>query len=153
MRADLIEEWFRQVVPAEWFTAPLVVRADRDEIVAVGSLAPGSDPGAFREATRLQRMQLAAEAESRFQRKVSWGVTSGDDTLLFTHLNVPVMTRLRLDERVVLDALITGGIARSRSEALSWCVALVGRHQHDWLAELVSAAEAVRRVRERGPEA
>ncbi len=143
--------WFRNAVPTEWFTDPIDVRADRDEIVAIGVIPDGVDPSAFREATRSQRIAIAALAEAKFDRKVSWGVQASNDTVLFTHLNVPVMTRLRIDERAVLDALITGGIARSRSEALSWCVALVGKHQHDWLQELVDAAEAVRKVRERGP--
>ena len=143
--------WFRTVIPAVWFTEPIVVRSDRDEIVVIGALPPDVDPIGFRESTRAQRVAIATQGEAIFARKVSWGVRSGADTLLFTHLNVPVMTRLRIDERSVLDALITGGIARSRSEALSWCVELVGKHQHDWLQELVDASEAVRKVRERGP--
>jgi len=61
------------------------------------------------------------------------------------------MTRLRMDERTVLDALIDGGLARTRSEALAWCVRLVGEHQREWLDELLAATETVRAVRERGP--
>jgi hypothetical protein len=61
------------------------------------------------------------------------------------------MTRLRQPERQVLDTLVDSGVARSRSEALAWCVKLVGRHADDWLAELRSAMTAVQQVRERGP--
>jgi hypothetical protein len=61
------------------------------------------------------------------------------------------MTRLKLRERAVLETLIDGGIARSRSEALAWCVKLVARHQEDWLAELREALEAVEQVRVVGP--
>ena len=46
------------------------------------------------------------------------------------------MTRLRQPERRVLDTLVEGGVARSRSDALAWCVRLVGQHEDSWLAEL-----------------
>ena len=61
------------------------------------------------------------------------------------------MTRLRQPERQVLDTLVDAGVARSRSEALAWCVKLVGRNADEWLAELRSAMEGVQRVREQGP--
>ena len=96
-------------------------------------------------------MAIAQEAESRFGRKVSWGVISDGATTLFTSLSTPVMTRLRLRERAVLDTLIDAGVARSRSEALAWCVKLVGRHESDWLAELRDALVGVERVRAEGP--
>ncbi|CAA9236244.1 MAG: hypothetical protein AVDCRST_MAG57-1283, partial [uncultured Blastococcus sp.] len=66
---------------------------------------------------------------------------------------VPVMTRLRQDERRVLDTLVDSGVARSRSEALAWCVKLVGRNADSWLAELREAMTSVQRVREQGPDA
>src|SRR5690606_34663830 len=87
----------------------------------------------FRELSRDQRMRIAAEAERRFRRKVSWGATCGEYRALFTNLTVPVMTRLRLPERRVLDTLIDAGVARSRSDALAWCVRLVATHEDDWL--------------------
>jgi hypothetical protein len=64
---------------------------------------------------------------------------------------VPVMTRLLLDERCVLDTLIDAGIARSRSEALAWCVKLVGANQAEWIDQLREAVSEVERVRADGP--
>ena len=96
-------------------------------------------------------MKIANEAESRFGRKVAWGATIGDTRALFTHLAVPVMTRLRQEERRVLDTLVDSGVARSRSEALAWCVALVGEHTEEWLAGLRSAMSEVDKLRAEGP--
>ena len=75
----------------------------------------------------------------------------GDEQVLFTHLAVPVMTRLRQPERAVLDTLVDAGVARSRAEALAWCVKLVGKNADDWLGQLRSAMEEVERVRAAGP--
>ena len=96
-------------------------------------------------------MQIARETEHRFDRKVAWGVTVGDRTVLFTHLAAPVMTRLRQPERMVLDTLVAANVARSRADALAWCVRLVGQHSEEWLAELRDAMEAVDRLRASGP--
>ncbi len=74
------------------------------------------------------------------------------DERMFTRLSVPVMTRLKQDDRRVLDALVTAGVARSRSEGLAWCVRLVGQHEGDWLGQLREAMESVAAVRERGPQ-
>jgi hypothetical protein len=98
-------------------------------------------------------MRIAEEAQARFGRVVSWGATSGDTTRLFTNANVPVMTRLRMSQRQVLDTLIDAGIARSRSEALAWCVELVGRNESAWIDELRSAFAHVEEVRAQGPSA
>ena len=73
--------------------------------------------------------------------------------MLFTHLAVPVMTRLRQPERQVLDTLIASGVARSRSDALGWCVRLVEKNLDEWLTELRKAIEDVERVRSEGPAA
>ena len=62
---------------------------------------------------------------------------------MFTRLSVPVMTRLQQPQRRVLDTLVEAGVARSRSDALAWCVRLVAQHEGDWLAEL-DGAMAVR---------
>jgi hypothetical protein len=66
---------------------------------------------------------------------------------------VPVMTRLRQAERRVLDTLVEGGVARSRSDALAWCVRLVGQHEDSWLDELRAALRRVEEVRSVGPQA
>jgi len=149
--ANEIVHWFVQQVPDEWFAGPPEVRVDREEILVVGVLPGGVDPRAFREHSREARVHLAAAAEARWLRKVSWGVRVDTVEHRFTSVSVPVMSRLRIDERLVLDALIDGGLARTRSEALAWCVRLVGRHQREWLDELRDAAAAVERVRAKGP--
>jgi hypothetical protein len=163
--ADGIAGWFAGRLPDDWFDGPATVEVDRDEVVVIGRVpAPeaAGDAAAtaeaeagrisrFREQTREARMAIAREAEHRFGRKVAWGAQSGGTTQLFTTLSVPVMTRLRQPERQVLDTLVDAGVARSRSDALAWCVKLVGRNTEEWLAELRAAMESVQRVREQGP--
>src|SRR4051812_23116887 len=149
--------WFRGRCPDEWFTEPPEVTVDREEVLVVGRV-PVPDAAAalgrakrFREDTRDARMRIAEEAEERFGRKVSWGVVVGDERYLFTHLAVPVMTRLRQNERVVLDTLIDAGVARSRSDALAWCVRLVDKHQGEWISQLRDALVHVEEVRKQSP--
>lgn len=149
--SDEIQAFVQAKVPAGWFTAAPAVEADEEEILVVGVLPSGEAVDAFREATRSERMAVAREAESRFGRPVSWGVEHDGATTFFTTQATPVMTRLRLRERAVLATLIDAGIARSRSEALAWCVKLVERHQSDWLAELREALAGVEQVRVGGP--
>jgi hypothetical protein len=151
-----VAAWLGRRLPDGWFTGPPEVIADTEEILVVGPLADAADDPlerarSFREQTREPRVLLAAELERRYRRKVSWGVDCGGERLLFTNLSVPVMTRLRLPERRVLDTLIDAGVARSRSDALAWCVRLVGTHEADWIRELRSALVAVKRVRAKGP--
>ena len=106
----------------------------------------------YREDSRGGRMRIADEAQPAFRRTVSWGAECGDSRVLFTTAGVPVMTRLRMTDRRVLDTLIDAGVARSRSEALAWCVRLVSQHEADWIAELRDAMTAVEEVRARGPQ-
>jgi hypothetical protein len=158
--AEALSEWFSAEVPDGWFAATPSVRHDADEILVTGDLGP---PGAgltheqqivaFREATREQRMALADDAEATFRRKVSWGVACGSTEVRFTTVNAPAMTRLRLEERQVLDSLIEGGVARSRSEALAWCVRLVGQHEDDWINDLREAIQRVEEIRNQRPPA
>jgi len=54
-------------------------------------------------------------------------------------------------ERAVLDVLVDASVARSRSDALAWCVRLVGQHESDWLRELEGALTSVAKVRSSGP--
>ena len=63
-----------------------------------------------------------------------------------------LMTRLRQPDRRVLDTLVDAGVARSRADALVWCVRLVGEHTESWLTELREAMTSVDEVRSRGPE-
>jgi hypothetical protein len=149
--ADEVETYFRAKVPKAWFTEPPAVRVDADEVLCVGRLKAGQNVSGFRENTRAERVAIAKEAEARFDRKVSWGVELDGITTLFSTLSTPVMTRLRLPERAVLDTLIDAGVARSRSDALAWCVRLVGRHQGEWLTDLRDALVGVERVRSEGP--
>ena len=72
---------------------------------------------------------------------------------MFTRLTVPVMTRLQQPQRQVLDTLVEAGVARSRSDALAWCVRLVAQHEADWLAELNEAMGGLRAARAKGPAA
>ncbi|MGN9840773.1 hypothetical protein ACTMTI_21890 [Nonomuraea sp. H19] len=161
-----VHGWFTGRLPEGWFAgAPEIVR-DREEIAVVGVLPdpPGEVPEAeraalieglirrFREETRERRIEIAREAEHRFRQKVSWGVSCGGETVMFTTLSVPVMTRLRQAERQVLDTLVAAGVARSRSDALAWCVRLVGKNTDTWLAELRDALQHVDRVRSAGPD-
>jgi hypothetical protein len=151
MTQDEITEYFESKVPAGWFVGAVQVEHDDEEILCVGALPSGTSVESFREETRDERIAIAAEAESRFGRKVSWGVERDGTTVMFTTLGVPVMSRLRIRERAVLDTLIEGGVARSRSEALAWCVKLVGQHQALWLADLREALTGVEHVRSEGP--
>ena len=162
--------WIRGRLPDSWFTGPAEVTADREEILVVGTLAEpegveGEADGAeataaakgrisrFREDTRDERIHIAREAEHRFGRKIAWGAECGPVRSVFTNLAVPVMTRLRQPERLVLDTLVEAGVARSRAEALAWCVRLVGEHTEDWLEQLREAMTSVQKLREEGPAA
>jgi hypothetical protein len=107
----------------------------------------------FREETRDARVEIAREAEHTFGRKVSWGVICDSHKVMFTTLSIPVMTRLRQSERRVLDTLVDAGVARSRSDALAWCVRLVGEHEDSWLSDLREALRHVEQVRAEGPQA
>jgi hypothetical protein len=166
MTNEDVRGWFTGRLPDGWFTEAPEVTADRDEVLVVGRLAEPEGAGdderraarrgrieRFREETREARVRIAADFERRFGRTVSWGAACGDITLTFTTLSVPVMTRLRLADRVVLDTLVDAGVARSRSDALGWCVRLVGQHQGEWIDQLRDALVRVEKVRAEGPAA
>jgi len=159
--------WFAARVPSGWFLGPPEVTADGEEILVMGilpdvELAGGTARSGraaarlaridrFREETRDDRIRIARDAERQFGRKVAWGARCGDEARIFTTLSVPVMTRLRMNERSILDTLVAGGVARSRSEALAWCVRLVGMHQADWIKGLRDALVKVDEIRSKGP--
>jgi hypothetical protein len=166
---DAVRAWLTGRLPEEWMSsAPPTVEIDREEITIRLAIASPSLPddatdadraeadagraAAFREDTKPRRIEIAREAEHRFDRKVSWGVDIGGRTVMFTHLAAPVMTRLRQPERQVLDTLVAANVARSRADALAWCVRLVGRNVDPWLADLRTAMRDVDRLRAEGPD-
>lgn len=169
MTLEQVQSWFAGRIDDDWFTEPVSIELDRDEILVTGTLPPPQVPegtsdeakavawasriDGFRESTRQQRIAIAQVAEHHFDRKVSWAARCGETTKTFTQAAVPAMTRLRMPERKVLDTLIDAGVARSRSEALGWCVKLVGSKQSEWIDELREALTAVERVRAAGPGA
>jgi hypothetical protein len=62
------------------------------------------------------------------------------------------MTRLRIAERRVLDALVNAGVANSHSEALSWCVSFVSKNEKAWLSDLRDAFKTIEKKRRDGPK-
>jgi hypothetical protein len=165
---ETLRGWFTGRLPQDLFDGAPEVAVDREEITIIGRIpAPETADGVseaersaavagrikeFRERTRRARMEVAAEAEHKFGRKVSWGVHCGDTKQLFTTLSVPVMTRLRQSERQLLDTLVDAGVARSRSDALGWCVRQVGERAEAWLGDLREAIRTVEAVRDAGPD-
>lgn len=162
-----VRAWFSGRLPEGWFVGDPEITVDREEILLVGTLpapdGPFDDDAAraaaesgriarFREETREERVEIARQAEHRYDRTISWGAVAGDTRELFTTLAAPVMTRLRQPERRVLDTLVDAGVARSRSEALGWAVRLVGEHTAEWLDELRGALSEVDRLRNTGPD-
>lgn len=122
--ADDAAAWFGGRLPDGWFTGDPELTVDREEILIVGELpaltgdyaddaarAAAADGriSRFREETRDERIEIARQAEHRYQRKVAWGAKLGGTTVHFTTLSVPVMTRLRQPERLVLDTLVDAG--------------------------------------------
>ncbi len=164
---DGLRGWLAGRLPGDWFESDPSTTVDRDEIVIVGKVAApelSSDDDAvnrsaaeagritrFREETRDERMAIDREAQHLFGRSIAWGAEVGETSQVFTNLSVPVMTRLRQPERLVLDTLVDSGVARSRSDALAWCVKLVGANAEEWLTSLRDALEAVESVRQQGP--
>ncbi|MFI9102054.1 hypothetical protein ACIGXA_16175 [Streptomyces fildesensis] len=165
---EAVRGWFAGRLPEGLFTELLDVTVDREEITVLGRIpepelaadASQAERDAAREGriaefrgrTRGARMEVAREAEEKYGRKVSWGVQCADTQGWYTTVAAPVMTRLRQPERQVLDTLIAGGVARSRSDALAWCVRLVQRNADEWLGDLRGSLEHVEQVRAQGPD-
>jgi hypothetical protein len=166
---DEIAGWFAGRLPESWFDRTPALTIDREEILVVGEIADVEMTGyntetaqaaarasrveRFRDETRGDRMAIAEDAQLRFRRVVSWGVRIAGETHLFTTASIPAMTRLRQPERQVLDTLVEAGVARSRSDALAWCVRLVGEHEAEWIGSLRDALRAVEEARRAGPSA
>ena len=165
---ETLRGWFTGRLPQDLFDGPPEVVVDREEITVIGRIpepqtvegASAAEKGSavagrikeFRERTRSARMAVAREAEHEFRRKVSWWVRCGETTQPFTTLSVPVMTRLRQSDRQLLDTLVDASVARSRSDALAWCVRQVGQRAESWLADLRDAMQKVEEVRDAGPD-
>jgi hypothetical protein len=166
---ETIAAWLTGRLPDEWFEGEPEIAVDKDEVTIVGrvplpELPADADDKArraaeigrikrWREDTREARMRIADEGQPQFGRSFAWGARCGDTRVVFTNLSVPVMTRLRQPDRIVLDTLVDAGVARSRSDALAWCVRLVGQHEADWLQQLKDALVGVQQAREAGPSA
>ena len=159
-----IRSWLAGRLPQGWFVEAPEVLADRDEILVIGKIedvkpSEGVDVATarsgrikkYREDTREERMRIASEAQGRFGRHVSWAVRIGDAGELFTHLAVPVMTRLRIRERSILDRLVRSGVVQNRSQAMAWCVKLVAQKESEWLTDLAEAMNQVELARDKGP--
>ena len=165
---DELTGWFAGRLPNNLYATPPAITSDRDEILVIGEVEEPEVPAdaseatraaaraariaRFRSDTRDARIQVAQDAERLFGRKVSWGARIGDVEERFTTLGVPVMTRLGMRGRRTLDTLIEAGVARSRSEALAWCVKLVAQHQSEWIDSLRTALTNVEKVRGEGPD-
>jgi hypothetical protein len=165
---ETVRGWFTGRVPQDLFEGPPEVTVDREEITVTGRIPePETSADAseaeraaaragrikeFRERTRDARVHVASEAEHKFGRKVSWWVRCGETTQPFTTLAVPVMTRLRQRDRQLLDTLVDAGVARSRADALAWCVRQVGERAESWVTELRDAMRTVERIRDAGPD-
>jgi len=165
--SEEISGWIIGRLPESWFEQAPTMTIDRDEILIIGRL-PAPDMGdevdtvakaaaeagrisRFREETREERMTIARQGQQHFGRAISWGAEIGGTKHIFTNLSIPVMTRLRQSERTVLDTLVDSGVARSRSDALAWCVKLVATNADDWLLKLRNAMESVETIRRQGP--
>lgn len=159
-----IRAYLAGALPEGWFIRSPEVSVDDYEIYVVGELAaPQVDEGGkvetaelarierFREETRDERIQVAQLVEARYGRKVAWGAVVGTTRRMFTTVSVPVMTRLQFRHRQTLDTLVESGVARSRSEALAWCVELVSRHESEWIDGLRQALDSVEAARAAGP--
>src|SRR5258706_6299743 len=133
-----VRGWFTGRMPEEWLDGALDVRLDREEITVIVPIAlPQTTEGGseaelaaawegrsrrFREETRQHRVEIAREAGHTYGRKVSSGVRAAERGVMFTTFSVPVMTRLRQNERPVLDMAVEAKVDPKRSDALAWCV-------------------------------
>ena len=161
---DEIKGWLSGRMPKDWEVTVGDLQMDPQEVLVTLRLKDVENPEGdleaarigriqqFREDTRDARITISQEAQRKYGRILSWGAECGEVRQMFTHLALPVMTRLRIAEREVLDALVASGIARSRAHALAWCVALVRQHEAEWLKELKQAMESVARVRSQAPK-
>ena len=134
-----VADWFAGRLPPEWSSGPAQIDIDREEIIVVVPQAGDGPLSDFRDSTRDQRIALARQAEETFARKISWGVLRHGVQRLFTTVRAPVTAELAMPERRILDTLTESGVATNRSDAVAWCIRLVGQHEADWLRDLHDA--------------
>ena len=160
-------EWFAGRLPEDWFDGDPTVVVDREEITVIGRLpepdgerersprvgprfpVPRGDPAGAHAHRRRGAGPLRPQGLLGCRGRA---VAESPERILFTHIAVPVMTRLKQPERQVLDTLVDAGVARSRSDALAWSVKLVGEHTEEWLAKLRDAMRNVDDLRSEGPQ-
>lgn len=65
---------------------------------------------------------------------------------------VPLMTRLTATQIAVLDTLVAGGLARTHSQALTWCVEQIAKDHAEFLTALDTALVGVAEARRKGPK-
>src|SRR4029453_5365155 len=126
-----ISGWLAGRLPTDWYEGPTTIPIDRETILVIGRIpgpeqAPDASDAAraaavagrikqFREDTRQRRIEIARGLEHTSRRKVAWGGECEDPRTVFNNNSVPVMTRLRQPQRLILDTLVDAGVARSRS--------------------------------------
>jgi hypothetical protein len=139
---DRLTAWFTERIPPGWLAGPIEVDVDREEALVVLPLSKTYDGGGFREATRGERIKVAQQAEETFGLRISWGTSKDGRRQLYTTVRTPVTVPLAMRERQILDGLVAAGVASDRTEAVAWCIRLVGHHEADWLRDLRDAVAA-----------
>ena len=156
MNRQQIREWLNEHLK-ELYPEPVEASISDGELLILGRLAVEEEIGEeearnriheHREESRPQRMESAQELERLTGLAVAWGVRCGQVTAYFSSRRVPVMTRLGRAERDVLDTLISGGVARNRSQAVNWAIQSFARGRRDWLRQLREAENNLRSIRE-----
>ncbi len=160
MNRQQVREWLNEHLKA-LYPEPVEASVSDDELLLMGRLAVEEEIGeeearrrirTHREESRTQRMESAQEMERLTGLAVAWGVRCGQVTAYFTSRRVPVMTRLGRAERDVLDTLISGGVARNRSQAVNWAIQSFARGRRDWLRQLREAESNLRNIRQQAQD-
>ena len=167
---DELGGWFAGRLPDAWFTGAPDVSVDREEILVVGAIADVDLAADATDAARAAARDEPGRALPRGDARRAHGASPRTPSTASARSSrgacgsparrtssrrpaIPVMTRLRQPERRVLDTLVEAGVARSRSEALAWCVKLVGENEAAWIGSLRDALRAVEEARAAGPTA
>ena len=76
--AEELRAWFAGNLPDDWFTEPVAIRFDRDEIVVHGTLAPPAVDGDTSE-TLAWTVRLVVENESGWLNELREAMTSVEE--------------------------------------------------------------------------